>query len=111
TPPNVATPGAEPRGNSEAAAEQTRPNSSAETAQRVSLPLPSGAHLVYRASVAVIERRRHMPGKKNGVRNLVSFKDVQIAHLTEGLAGVEELVSRGEVSKPTIRRALKKLQE
>ena len=52
-----------------------------------------------------------MSDKKNVTRNLVSFKDVQIAYLTEGIAGVESLVNRGEVSKPTIRRALKKLQE
>lgn len=52
-----------------------------------------------------------MPRKKVTSRNLVSFKDVQIAYLTEGIAGVEKLVERGEVSRPTIRRALKKLQE
>lgn len=44
-------------------------------------------------------------------RNLVSFKDVQIAYLMEGTDGVEKLMDAGQVSKPTIRRALKKFHE
>ena len=44
-------------------------------------------------------------------RNLVSFKDVQIAFLMEGVNGVQKLVSDGKVSKPTIRRALRKFHE
>lgn len=51
-------------------------------------------------------------GQKQAVdRNLVSFKDVQIAYLMEGIGGVEKLMESGQVSKPTIRRALKKFHE
>src|SRR5690606_11357112 len=51
-------------------------------------------------------------GQKNTMeRNLVSFKDVQIAYLMEGIGGVEKLMESGQVSKPTIRRALKKFHE
>jgi hypothetical protein len=47
----------------------------------------------------------------SGDRNLVSFKDVQIAYLMEGVDGVENLMKSGKVSKPTIRRALRKFHE
>ena len=52
-----------------------------------------------------------MSEKKSTDRNLVSFKDVQIAYLMEGIEGVEKLMESGQVSKPTIRRALKKFHE
>lgn len=52
-----------------------------------------------------------MPHNKDAERNLVSFKDVQIAFLMEGTGGVEKLVTEGKVSKPTIRRALRKFHE
>lgn len=52
-----------------------------------------------------------MTQKKALDRNLVSFKDVQIAYLMEGVDGVEKLMHAGQVSKPTIRRALRKFHE
>lgn len=44
-------------------------------------------------------------------RTLVSYKDVQLAYLLEGVEAVERQWKRGNVSKSTIRRAVKKLQE
>lgn len=40
-----------------------------------------------------------------------SFKDVQIAYLVNGVAGVEELYNSGKVKRVTIRRALKMLSQ
>jgi hypothetical protein len=40
-----------------------------------------------------------------------SFKDVQLAYLTQGIEGVEGLWDAGKVKKATIRRAFKKLAE
>lgn len=44
-------------------------------------------------------------------RTLVSYKDVQLAYLLDGVAAVEKQWKKGNVSKATIRRAVKKLQE
>lgn len=44
-------------------------------------------------------------------RTLVSFKDVQLAYLMNGISAVQELVDSKTASKATVRRALKKLQE
>jgi hypothetical protein len=52
-----------------------------------------------------------MAEKSMDDRNLVSFKDVQIAYLMAGVDGVEKLMEQGQVSKPTIRRALRKFHE
>jgi hypothetical protein len=52
-----------------------------------------------------------MPTENINERNLVSFKDVQIAYLMEGVTGVQHLMEQGKVSKPTIRRALRKFHE
>ena len=52
-----------------------------------------------------------MATKKRGKRTLVSFKDVQLAYLMDGVSAVEKLVTNGNASKSTVRRALKKLQE
>ncbi len=48
---------------------------------------------------------------KNGKRTLVSYKDVQLAYLLEGVSAVERQWQTGNVSKATIRRAVKRLQE
>ena len=48
---------------------------------------------------------------KRKKRTLVSYKDVQLAYLLDGIGAVERLWRDGSVSKPTIRRAVKKLQE
>lgn len=42
---------------------------------------------------------------------LVSYKDVQITYLTQGVDGVAGIWKSGNASKPTIRRAVKRLQE
>jgi hypothetical protein len=39
-------------------------------------------------------------------RNTVSFKDVQISYLMDGVRGVQRLVTDGQASKSTVRRAL-----
>lgn len=44
-------------------------------------------------------------------RTLVSYKDVQLAYLLDGVAAVERQWCAGHVSKATIRRAVKKLQD
>ena len=44
-------------------------------------------------------------------RRLVSFKDVQLAYLTEGISAVESMVAEGTVSKDTLRRALRRFHE
>ena len=44
-------------------------------------------------------------------RTLVSFKDVQLVYLMNGISAVQELVDSNKASKSTVRRALKKLQE
>lgn len=44
-------------------------------------------------------------------RTLVSYKDVQLAYLLEGVDAVDRLWRAGNVSKATVRRAVKKLQE
>lgn len=44
-------------------------------------------------------------------RTLVSFKDVQLAYLMNGISAVQELVDSNKASKSTVRRALKKMQE
>ncbi len=48
---------------------------------------------------------------KDSSRRLVSFKDVQLAYLTEGLVAVEDMVAEGKVSKDTLRRALRRFHE
>ena len=52
-----------------------------------------------------------MAAKKKGKRTLVSYKDIQIAYLMEGLDGVKKLWESGNASKATIRRAVKLLQD
>lgn len=52
-----------------------------------------------------------MATKKGENRTLVSFKDVQLAYLMDGVAGVEKLSKAEQASKSTIRRALTKLKE
>ena len=47
--------------------------------------------------------------KKREKRRNVSFKDVQIAYLMSGVSAIEALVTRGAVSKPTLRRTLSEL--
>lgn len=47
----------------------------------------------------------------NKKRTLISFKDVQLAYLLEGVDAVERQWQTGNVSKTTLRRAVKKLQE
>jgi len=44
-------------------------------------------------------------------RALVSYKDIQIAYLVDGVAGVKALWEADSASKSTIRRAVKQLQE
>jgi len=44
-------------------------------------------------------------------RVLVSYKDIQLAFLLEGIKAVERLWATGNVSKATLRRALKKLHD
>jgi hypothetical protein len=44
-------------------------------------------------------------------RTLVSYKDVQLAYLLEGVDAVARQWRTGNVSKSTVRRAVKKLQE
>jgi len=44
-------------------------------------------------------------------RILVSYKDIQLAFLLEGIKAVERLWATGNVSKATLRRALKKLHD
>jgi hypothetical protein len=48
-------------------------------------------------------------GKKR--RQAVSFKDVQIAYLMNGVGAVKDLFSEGKVSPTTVRRALRELSE
>jgi hypothetical protein len=43
-------------------------------------------------------------------RTNVSFKDVQIAYLLDGIAGVEKLLSDHKNAGPVIKRALKQLR-
>lgn len=52
-----------------------------------------------------------MATKKKEKRTLVSYKDIQIAYLMEGLDGVQQVWTDGNASKATIRRAVKLLQE
>ena len=52
-----------------------------------------------------------MAARKSKKRTLVSYKDVQLAFLLDGVPAVERQWSNGNVSKQTIRRAVKKLQE
>jgi hypothetical protein len=44
-------------------------------------------------------------------KNLVSFKDVQLAYLLEGIESVGRLWATGTLSKATVRKALKKLRD
>ena len=48
---------------------------------------------------------------KKKKRTLVSYKDVQLEYLLHGVPAVEKLWKAGNVSKSTVRRAVKKLQE
>lgn len=43
-------------------------------------------------------------------RNAVSFKDVQIVYLMDGVAAVEQLLKSGQASRSTVRRALSELK-
>jgi len=47
---------------------------------------------------------------KKNVRNAVSFKDVQIAYLMEGVTQVDSMFQNGKASKTTVRRALRELK-
>jgi len=51
-----------------------------------------------------------MPGKTRKRRSTLSFKDVQIAYLMNGVRSIEELHGRGKASSATIRRALVQLR-
>ena len=51
-----------------------------------------------------------MAAKKREKRSTVSFKDVQIAYLMNGVSAIEGLMKGGRVSKPTVRRALQQLE-
>jgi hypothetical protein len=44
-------------------------------------------------------------------RTLVSYKDVQLAYLLDGVQAVDKQWRSGNVSKSTVRRAVKRLQE
>lgn len=52
-----------------------------------------------------------MSTENTASRTLVSFKDVQLAYLMDGISAVQGLVDSKKASKSTVRRALKKLQE
>ena len=51
-----------------------------------------------------------MTQEKNGKRKLVSYKDIQIAFLMNGVDGVKQIWDSGNASKATVRRAVKLLQ-
>ena len=53
-----------------------------------------------------------MASKKKAAekRTLVSFKDVQIAYLLDGISGVDKLVHGRKSAGPLLRRALKELK-
>ena len=50
-----------------------------------------------------------MAAKKRERRSAVSFKDVQIAYLMNGVSAIEGLIKGGRASKATVRRALREL--
>lgn len=53
-----------------------------------------------------------MASKKSASkRTVVSFKDVQIAYLLDGISGVEKLVSNRKSAGAVIRRALRELKQ
>lgn len=54
---------------------------------------------------------QNIQGSGDSRRTTVSFKDVQIAYLMDGVTGVERLVAGGTASKSTVRRALVDLKE
>lgn len=43
-------------------------------------------------------------------KNAVSFKDVQISYLMEGVKGIDSMYKNGRASKATVRRALRELK-
>ena len=51
-----------------------------------------------------------MASKKAPKRAIVSFKDLQIAYLLDGIAGVEKLVSGRKNAGPILKRALKEMK-
>jgi hypothetical protein len=51
-----------------------------------------------------------MASKKNTKRSIVSFKDVQISFLVDGISGVEKLVGNRKSAGTLIRRALRELE-
>lgn len=52
-----------------------------------------------------------MASKKKERRQAVSFKDVQIAYLMNGVSAIEQLYNSGRASKATVRRALRELAQ
>jgi len=50
-----------------------------------------------------------MASKKNTKRSIVSFKDLQIAYLLDGLSGVEKLVAGKKNAGTILKRALKEM--
>lgn len=53
-----------------------------------------------------------MASKKSATkRTVVSFKDVQIAYLLDGISGVEKIVSNRKSAGTVIRRALRELKQ
>src|ERR1044071_5804923 len=58
------------------------------------------------------ERGTQMASKKSSTkRTVVSFKDVQIAYLLDGIHGVEKLVAGRKSAGTVIRRALRELKQ
>ena len=51
-----------------------------------------------------------MASKKPPKRTVVSFKDIQIAYLLDGLAGVEKLIHGRKSAGAVLRRALRELK-
>src|SRR5688572_30194529 len=59
-----------------------------------------------------LPRSIHMASKKSSnKRTVVSFKDVQIAYLLDGISGVEKLVASRKSAGTIIRRALRELKQ
>lgn len=51
-----------------------------------------------------------MNDENKNKRKLVSYKDIQIAYLMDGIEGVKKIWDSGNASKATVRRAVKLLQ-
>lgn len=55
--------------------------------------------------------RKKAPTKSAAARRALSYKDLQIIYLTDGVSAIERLLKEGRASKTAVRRALDAFQD